>query len=60
MKFSSYEYSLLFYMSYMEKYHWTMQMMDETDLTFLLDMNIAESKLNGKPENKQTYIDDIL
>ena len=47
-------------MSYMEKYHWTMQMMDETDLTFLLDMNIAESKLNGKPESKQTYIDDIL
>ena len=37
-----------------------MQTIDDTDLAFLLDMNIAESKLNGKAENKQTYIDDIL
>jgi hypothetical protein len=42
----------------MEQYRWTLQQIDDTELEFLLDKMIVESKLSN--ENQEVYIDNII
>lgn len=42
----------------MEQYRWTLQQIDDTELEFLLDKMIVESKLNN--QNREEYIDNII
>ena len=42
----------------MEQYRWTLQQIDDTELEFLLDKMIVESKINN--ENQEVYIDNII
>ena len=42
----------------MEQYRWTLQQIDDTELEFLLDKMIVESKLNN--HNREEYIDNLI
>ena len=42
----------------MEQYRWTLQQIDDTELEFLLDKMIVESKLNN--QNHEEYIDNLI
>ena len=42
----------------MEQYRWTLQQIDDTELEFLLDKMIVESKLNN--QNREEYIDNLI
>ena len=42
----------------MEQYRWTLQQIDDTELEFLLDKMIVESKLSN--QNREEYIDNLI
>lgn len=42
----------------MEQYRWTLQQIDDTDLGFLLDKMVVESKLTM--QEQEVYIDNII
>ena len=42
----------------MEQYRWTLQQIDDTELEFLLDKMIVESKINN--QNREEYIDNLI
>lgn len=42
----------------MEQYRWTLQQIDDTELEFLLDKMIVESKLAN--QNREEYIDNLI
>ena len=58
LKLSSYEYVVVFYRNLMEQYRWTLQQIDDTELEFLLDKMIVESKLAN--QNREEYIDNLI
>jgi len=53
---SAYETVIDFYASLHSLYHWTQQQIDESDLLYLVDLLIVQSK-NRNPEQR-SYIDD--
>ena len=67
MSLTPYEQCLSFYRRWVADYHMTPAEIDDTDLDFLLDMEVLDSRIDAayseqrdKKDKKKVFIDQIL
>ena len=52
---------VLYYANLAREYHWTQEQIDNTDLEFLVEMLLVETKVTDSIQNPgKTYIDNLL